>query len=104
MAKNRNLEELQAQADFMREVLEESRETLRKEPLIVEYNNGGGQMGTRENPLWTAYEKVLKSYHATLRAIDLQQGTKLAEKSTGIGSPLRNFRGKYNNIEVVKRA
>lgn len=38
------------------------------EPLITEYNNGGGQSGTRENPFYPAYEKLLKSYVSTLAA------------------------------------
>ena len=50
------------------------------------------------------YEKLLKSYQATLRAISVQQGKKASEKTTGVGSPLKNFRGKYENIEVIKRA
>ena len=104
MSKNKNLSELEAQASFMRDILEKSRERLKTQPLVVEYDNGGGQTGTRENPEWVAYEKLLKSYQATLRAISVQQGKKASEKTTGVGSPLKNFRGKYENIEVVKRA
>lgn len=104
MSKNQNLCELEAQADFQRLQLEDARKRLVNEPLVIEYDNGGGQSGIRENPEWTAYEKLLKSYQATLRAISLQNGKKSSEKKTGIGSPLQNFRGKYNGIEVVKSA
>ena len=104
MAIDKNLQELQAQADFQRKTLESRRVELVDEPFVVEYDNGGGQTGTKENPEWTAYEKLLKSYHATLRAINAQTGGKASEKQTGIGSPLKNFRGKYSNIEVIKSA
>ena len=104
MAIDKNLQELQAQADFQRKTLESRRVELVDEPFVVEYDNGGGQTGTKENPEWTAYEKLLKSYHATLRAIAAQIGGKANEKQTGIGSPLKNFRGKYSNIEVIKSA
>lgn len=36
--------------------------------LIVEYDNGGGQRGIRENPYYQAYEKLLASYTKTLMA------------------------------------
>ena len=104
MAANMNLAELEAQAEFQRSKLEESRKRLENEPLVIEYDNGGGQSGIRENPEWLAYEKLLKSYHATLRAITAQTGGKASEKQTGIGSPLKNFRGTYGNIGVIKSA
>lgn len=104
MAIDKNLAELQSQAEFQRKTLEQRRNDLVNEPFVVEYDNGGGQVGTKENPEWTAYEKLLKSYHATLRAIAAQAGGKASEKQTGIGSPLKNFRGKYNNLEVIKSA
>lgn len=104
MGKNKDLNELEIQADFLRGILKEYREKLADQPLVIEYDNGGGQTGIRENPEWIAYEKLLKSYHATLRAITSQQAGKASEKSTGIGSPLKSFRGKYGNLEVVKGA
>ena len=38
------------------------------EDLIIEYDNGGGQYGVRENPYYPAYEKLLTSY---TRALDI---------------------------------
>lgn len=104
MATNKNLQELEAQAEFQRKTLEESRKRLANEPLVIEYDNGGGQSGIRENPEWLAYEKLLKSYQATLRAIAAQAGRKAKEKQTGIGSPLMNFRNQYGDIKAVKSA
>ena len=104
MAINKNLDELEAQARFQRKKLEELRNTLESAPFTVEYDNGGGQTGVKENPEWTAYEKLLKSYQATLRAITAQTSGKRAEKQTGIGSPLKNFRSQYGDIKAVKSA
>ena len=104
MAKDINLSALEAQAAFMRSALRKQKKALKDQPFVVEYDNGGGQIGTKENPEWTAYEKLLKSYHATLRAISAQQGGKAKEKTTGIGSPLTNYRNKYGSLKVVKDA
>ena len=47
----------------------------------------------------------MKTYQATLRAIAAQQGgDKAKEKTTGIGSPLTNYRNKYGSLKVVKDA
>ena len=104
MAVDKNLAELQAQAEFQRKTLEQRRKDLVNEPFVVEYDNGGGQIGTKENPEWIAYEKLLKSYQATLRAINLQTSGKPKEKQTGIGSPLLSFRNQYSDIKAVKSA
>lgn len=104
MAKDINLSALEAQAAFMRSALRKQKKALKDQPFVVEYDNGGGQIGTKENPEWTAYEKLLKSYHATLRAIAAQQVGKAKEKTTGIGSPLTNYRNKYGSLKVVKDA
>lgn len=105
MAKDVNLSALEAQAAFMRSSLRKQKKALRDQPFVVEYDNGGGQIGTKENPEWTAYEKLMKTYQATLRAIATQQGgVKAREKTTGIGSPLTNYRNKYGSLKVVKDA
>lgn len=95
---NKDLNELEAQAEFQRKQLEERRELLEGEPFTVEYRTAHGGTRKCENPEWTAYEKLLKSYHATLRAIAAQSGQKPKEKQTGIGSPLLNFRNEYKAV------
>ena len=103
MAKNADLAALEKQAAFMRKKLDAHMWILEEAELVVEYDNGGGQSGTRENPEWTAYEKLLKAYHATLRAISAQQSGKAPTKTTGIGSPLQAYRDKHD-FKVVKDA
>lgn len=43
-------------------------EKIPSEPLVMEYNNGGGQSGIRENPFYPAYEKLLSAYTKALAA------------------------------------
>jgi len=47
---------------FMKAKLEEARKQAESEPLVVKYDNGGGQTGIRENPYFKAYESLFKAY------------------------------------------
>lgn len=49
---------------FMRMKLDAAREQIGLAPLVIEYDNGGGQSGKRENPLFKAYENLWRSYMA----------------------------------------
>ena len=42
--------------------LDEAREQMKYESLVVEYDNGGGQTGTRENPFFKAYTNLWRAY------------------------------------------
>ena len=42
--------------------LEDLRKIIEAEPAVIEYDNGGGQSGMRENPSYKAYEALWKSY------------------------------------------
>lgn len=59
------------------------------EGLIVEYDNGGGQAGIRENPYYPAYEKLLASYTRALEA------AKHLEGDTEEVSDLDSIRAKF---------
>ena len=52
MAKDINLSALESQAAFMRSALRKQKKALKDQPFVVEYDNGGGQTGTRENPIF----------------------------------------------------
>lgn len=47
---------------WMQIKLEDIREQACEQNIIIEYNNGGGQSGYRENPLFKSYENLWKSY------------------------------------------
>lgn len=60
---------LTEQLNNMASRLMEEGEKVLIEPFVVEYDNGGGQSGVRENPFFPAYEKLLQSYTKTLAAV-----------------------------------
>ncbi|MDO4615691.1 MAG: hypothetical protein Q4B15_08690, partial [Lachnospiraceae bacterium] len=49
--------------------LEESRELIGTERIAIEYDNGGGQRGIRENPKFKAYESLWRSYTLGIQRI-----------------------------------
>lgn len=51
---------------WQRGKLEEAMRQMKKATLTVEYDNGGGQKGTRENPIFRAYISLWKAYLAGL--------------------------------------
>lgn len=77
---------------FMAQKLKESRTLMKKEPLVIEYDNGGGQRGIRENPHYTAYEHLLTSYNKALRQL-----TEIIEK----GSPSRKASSIMKELTVI---
>lgn len=66
--KTEHLEELEMQLDYMQGVLESARLQFVNEPLVIEYDNGGGQSGIRKNPFYEAYSQMVKTYASALRA------------------------------------
>lgn len=77
---------------FMADKLEEMRGLLADEPLVIEYDNGGGQTGIRENPNYTAYEKLLNTYNKSLRQL-----TEIVEK----GTPTRKASNVMKELSVI---
>lgn len=49
--------------------LDDAMETIEEEDIVSEYDNGGGQSGTRINPAFTAYTSLYKSYCAGMKII-----------------------------------
>lgn len=47
---------------FIKAKLDEARADMADEPMVVEYDNGGGQSGIRENPIFRGYESLWKAY------------------------------------------
>lgn len=84
--------ELAESVVFIAKKLEESRELMKDEPLVVEYDNGGGQCGIRENPHYTAYEHLLTSYNKALRQL-----TEIVEK----GTPSRKASSIMKELSVI---
>ncbi len=47
---------------WMKAKLDDARETIKNSQIVISYDNGGGQKGIRENPLFKGYEALWKSY------------------------------------------
>ena len=84
--------ELAESVVFMAKKLEESRKMMEYEPLVIEYDNGGGQCGIRENPHFTAYEHLLASYNKALRQL-----TEIVEK----GAPSNRSSNIMKELSVI---
>lgn len=47
---------------WMKAKLDDAREAIKNSQIVIKYDNGGGQRGIRENPLFKGYESLWKSY------------------------------------------
>jgi hypothetical protein len=47
---------------WMKAKLDDAREAIKNSQIVIKYDNGGGQKGIRENPLFKGYESLWKSY------------------------------------------
>lgn len=57
---------------WMKVKLEDTREKIKHLDVAIPYDNGGGQTGIRENPLFKGYEQLWKSYMSGMgRILDL---------------------------------
>lgn len=54
---------------FMKVKLEEARKMVKETSVVIQYDNGGGQKGLRENPIFKGYEALWKSYMAGMNEI-----------------------------------
>lgn len=54
---------------WMRGKLDDTREAIKTSEVVIAYDNGGGQKGLRENPLFKGYYSLFKSYMRGLDAI-----------------------------------
>lgn len=72
---------------WMRVKLDDIRDEIKNSEIVIEYNNGGGQKGVRENPAYTAYGKLWKAYMSGMEKIlaalpeDLQEEAKPDEEA-----------------------
>lgn len=51
---------------FMKDKLEETRRAIENQPIVMPYDNGGGQKGIRRNPAYESYQKLLITYNKSL--------------------------------------
>jgi hypothetical protein len=92
MGAEKDVDILIKQAHAMAEKLEECVQQIPHEELTVWYDNGGGQSGYRENPFFTAYEKLLASYTKTVLAIKNLSGDEKKEEVKTLDSLRERFK------------
>ena len=84
---------------FMRQRLKETRIDRDGQPVVIPYDNGGGQTGIRANPAYTEYEKLLRAYQSAILClrqvlgIEQHQPTEQKPKSN-----LANMRSKFKVV------
>lgn len=49
--------------------LDGTREAIKESTVVIPYDNGGGQKGLRENPLYKGYESLWKAYMSGMAKI-----------------------------------
>lgn len=54
---------------WMKVKLDEAREAVKTSSVVIPYDNGGGQKGLRENPIFKGYESLWKSYMSGMSKI-----------------------------------
>lgn len=54
---------------WMKVKLDDAQEHIKDSSVCIPYDNGGGQKGIRENPLFKGYEGLFKSYMAGMKTI-----------------------------------
>lgn len=80
---------------FMAGKLKEAREAMKDEELIIPYDNGGGQMGIRENPHFTAFEKLMATYTKSLRQLtEIIEAGAPVRKASSIMAELTTIAGR----------
>ena len=61
--------------------LDETREEMQDASVVCEYDNGGGQTGTRENPIFKGYVNLWRAYMAGLEKFTYYLPKELQEEA-----------------------
>lgn len=63
--------------------LDETREEMKEASVVCAYDNGGGQTGTRENPIFKAYINLWRAYMVGLEKYTSYLPKELQEEAAG---------------------
>lgn len=77
--------------------LDDAQEEIQDASLIIEWDNGGGQSGVKENPIFRMYESMWKSYTSGMKLIlgYLPEDTRNARKEDTKANVLQLVRDKH---------
>lgn len=80
--KRKHVKELYANVLFMYSKLKETRKGIKRQQVVIPYDNGGGQTGIRKNPAFDEYRQLLSAYVKALNELcallDVQEDAKPA--------------------------
>ena len=96
-----HVRELAENVMFMRRKLEESRRGMDKQQVVVPYDNGGGQEGIRENPAFTGYHKLLKSYISALEELRSIVAAEPAQAKPASTLAAQREKARYGRLRAV---
>lgn len=72
---------------WMKAKLDDAREAIKNSNIVISYDNGGGQKGIRENPLFKGYESLWRSYMAGMGKILDSLPQETIEESVEVEKP-----------------
>ena len=72
---------------WMKAKLDDAREAIKNSNIVISYDNGGGQKGIRENPLFKGYESLWRSYMAGMSKILESLPSEVIEQSVEVERP-----------------
>lgn len=67
---------------FIEGKLDETRDRMGDTPLVVNYDNGGGQKGIRKNPVFEAYVNMFRQYTNGVRTLADIVGVDVADEDS----------------------
>ena len=73
------------------EKLEKHREGIADQPMVMPYDNGGGQKGIRKNPAYEIYNSTLSQLNSLVRTLDDMLADAKVEKSSSKLAELRKL-------------
>lgn len=84
---------------WMKAKLDDAREAVKNSQIVITYDNGGGQKGIRENPLFKGYESLWKAYmqgmSKIVECLPQEEIKQEAERVETTKSVLELVRGKH---------
>ena len=82
------LEPIVINTAWMKVKLDDAREAIKNSNIVISYDNGGGQKGIRENPLFKGYESLWKSYMTGMcRILECLPAETVAQEEKQVESP-----------------
>lgn len=85
--KQKLLEPIILNTAWMKAKLDDAREAIKNSNIVISYDNGGGQKGIRENPLFKGYESLWRSYMAGMSKILDSLPQEAIEQSVEVEKP-----------------